>query len=328
MVATIDIKYMQQRYQGAQLHSDAMMTLSSLDGYIYTRLPEQRTLLGRYVKNYVKPANTENKTIVTREISTSRKISNIVISRRIGPYPLVVSISVPESSLLMTWHQSVMQFIILGVVVSGMILYLTHRVARYQNKQREIKIELKNQATTDPLTGLTNRRYVLEQAAHEIKKARRTGAPLSFILMDLDHFKVVNDSYGHDIGDKVLRKTANILKNMCREADIVSRYGGEEFLLVLPDTDMDGALVDAERVRKTLAETSYRHSKKTFTVTASFGVSQWAEYENDHTEAMRRADKALYKVKNLGRNDVDFQATASVTPLRARKKIVCNKSEE
>lgn len=316
MVASIDLNYIYQRYRAAKRNVNSTLTISSFDGYIYSRLPEYENFVGKFSQQLVRVPNKLKQTTVLRQKDNNGE-NNMVVSSRVGSYPLLVTITESESSILSHWRKDTRNLIILGVVVSLVISFLTYRVSNYQKKQREIKEELRNQASTDHLTGLSNRRYALKHADHEIKKARRTGAALAFVLMDLDHFKAVNDNYGHDMGDKVLRKTANILQRICREADIVSRYGGEEFLLVLPNTDLDGALADAERIRKIMGETSYRHNKQNFVVTASFGVSQWAEHEEDYTEAMRRADKALYKVKNLGRNGVDFQETAKVTPLHS-----------
>ena len=318
MVATIDLNYIYQRYKQAKLHVNSTLTISSLDGYIYTQLPEFYNQVGKFSQTLVRSENNLKQTTVSRQMSNNGG-SNIVTSSRVGSYPLLVTLSEPEASVLANWRKDARNLIFLGVAVTLVIFFLTYRVTKYQKRQTQIKEELRNQASTDHLTGLANRRYALKHATHEIKKARRTRAAISFILMDLDHFKTVNDNYGHDMGDKVLRKTANILKRICREADIVSRYGGEEFFLILPDTDLDGALADAERIRKIMEQTLYRANKQNFAVTASFGVSQWAEHEEDYTEAMRRADKALYKVKNLGRNGVDFQETATITPLHRSK---------
>ncbi|WP_072910084.1 sensor domain-containing diguanylate cyclase [Malonomonas rubra] len=316
LVGMVDLNLLFDRYQAIKLSNGASLTLSSLDGYVYTHLPDHQQYVGKFLRNLVRPGDLTKKTIVMRQpVGTDQQI-HLIASRRIGNYPLVVSISEPEGTILASWRKTALNFAVLGTVVSLIIMFMTYRVTRYQKKQLRIKEELRNQATTDALTGLANRRSVLEHAEHEIKKARRTGAPLSFILIDLDHFKKVNDTYGHEMGDKVLQRTAKLLNKMCREADIVSRYGGEEFLLLLSNTDLDGALIDAERIRRTLAKQPHRCQNKVFNVTASIGVSQWAEHEENYIEALRRADKALYKVKNLGRNDVDYQCTATVTPLR------------
>lgn len=318
MVATIDLNYICQRYKTAKLDANSILTISSFDGYVYSRLPDYQNYVGKFSQAFIRSPQNLKQTTILRQKGNNGE-NNIAISSRVGSYPLLVTLSESESSILTNWRKDARNMILLGVAVTLVITFLTYRVAKYQKKQKQIKEELKNQASTDHLTGLANRRYALKHATHEIKKARRTGGAISFVLMDLDHFKDVNDSYGHDMGDRVLRKTANILQRICREADIVSRYGGEEFLLVLPNTDLDGALSDAERIRKIMEQTRYRHNKKSFVVTASFGVSQWAEHEEDYTEAMHRADKALYKVKNLGRNGIDFQETAKVTPLRNKK---------
>ncbi len=156
-------------------------------------------------------------------------------------------------------------------------------------------------ARTDELTGLHNRRSFNETFALSLSSARRHGHPLSLISIDLDHFKTINDTYGHSIGDLVLKEFSNLLKDMVRVEDIASRWGGEEFIIMLPNTTSEAAAALAERIRSTFEQQS--SSASPLAVTASFGVSQLQNDDNEDS-LIRRVDNALYTAKREGRNRV------------------------
>jgi len=159
-------------------------------------------------------------------------------------------------------------------------------------------------AIRDSLTGLHNRRYFDERLLDEVERARRYGERLSLIICDIDHFKKVNDTYGHPVGDSVLCWVANILGNALRKSDVVSRYGGEEFAALLIDTDMDLSIQIAEKVRSIIAEHPFRHVNRDIRVTLSFGVSSLASDSVSFEGLISRADMALYSAKAQGRNRV------------------------
>jgi diguanylate cyclase (GGDEF)-like protein len=156
-------------------------------------------------------------------------------------------------------------------------------------------------AATDELTELFNRRYFNERLAAGISAARRHDYPLSMIMIDLDHFKVVNDTFGHNEGDKVLRAFADLLREMIRVEDVAARWGGEEFIIILPHTSSDAAAALAERIRIAFEQQSGCVTQ--ISLSASFGVVQL--HDTDDAEALiRRADDALYQAKHEGRNMV------------------------
>jgi len=170
------------------------------------------------------------------------------------------------------------------------------------------EIELKRLAATDPLTGLSNRRAFDDILEREWRQARRSGAPLATIMVDLDHFKYYNDCYGHLAGDECLKAVAGLLRsNARRPIDFVARYGGEEFIVLLPDTDAGGAYHVAERLRKALGTAKIPHERSPLSnfVTASFGVAALIP-DRIATAAtlVAAADEALYEAKNTGRNRV------------------------
>jgi diguanylate cyclase (GGDEF)-like protein len=164
-------------------------------------------------------------------------------------------------------------------------------------------------ATTDSLTGLPNRRSFFEALGREISRSRRHGNPLTLILCDIDHFKEVNDTYGHDAGDRVLRQFGQRLRQTLRTEDLPARYGGEEFGVILPETDLPEAVQIAERLRALVEEAPFfggseKDALPPIPLTASFGVSRF-EGERDHMEALfSRADCMLYQAKGKGRNTV------------------------
>jgi diguanylate cyclase (GGDEF)-like protein len=164
--------------------------------------------------------------------------------------------------------------------------------------------EVDKRARTDPLTGLWNRQHFGEQLQQALSVADRRGSPVSLVLVDIDHFKRVNDTWGHQAGDTVLKQVARMLQDGVREIDICVRYGGEEIALLLPDADSQSAVEVAERLRQRLCAQPIRHGAADILVTASFGVATYPETVKVRDQLFPAADKALYIAKHEGRNRV------------------------
>ena len=164
------------------------------------------------------------------------------------------------------------------------------------------KLEL--MAHTDPLTGANNRGYFMERLGAELDRSKRYGSVFSFVMLDLDHFKSVNDTRGHAAGDEALRSLCRVLNSFeLRSTDFFGRIGGEEFAIVLPETTKQGAVETAERVRVNLEKSAIYHEGNEFFITASMGVSEYRE--GDTCESLlNRADQAMYNAKETGRNRV------------------------
>ena len=156
---------------------------------------------------------------------------------------------------------------------------------------------------TDELTGLPNRRDMNETVGNEVERARRTQKPFCFIFMDIDHFKKINDTYGHACGDVVLKSVAQTIRGLLRKYDVFARYGGEEFLTLLPETDLAGATIVAERFRKKIEAMSVQYADITIKVTVTLGVSKF-DPRLGAERSIQLADKALYQGKEGGRNQV------------------------
>nr|WP_306266063.1 sensor domain-containing diguanylate cyclase [Pararhizobium sp. IMCC3301] len=163
------------------------------------------------------------------------------------------------------------------------------------------ELELRKIASTDVLSGALSRRAWMEKAKAEVKRSIRYDRPLSLMIMDIDHFKSVNDTYGHAAGDVVIKKLAELAQNSIRETDSFGRYGGEEFVLLLPETSTPDALKLAERIRSSFSSLSVDELEGTRT-TISVGLTQLRDRDDKLNEMIERADKALYEGKQSGRN--------------------------
>jgi len=162
--------------------------------------------------------------------------------------------------------------------------------------------EIYRLTTIDGLTQIFNKRYFLETIEREIARSHRYRRELSLVMFDIDHFKKINDSYGHPTGDQVLKRVAAILKASARKIDITARYGGEEFALVLESTDRDGAMQLAERIRQEVAQQSFESSKGAFKATLSLGIAVYPGDGRTKAELIKNSDTALYAAKHGGRN--------------------------
>ena len=194
----------------------------------------------------------------------------------------------------------------IGIVLEALTLafIISYRIKILEDV-RSRQDELKKQAATDPLTRLYNRRYFMAEAGYLLEKAKSTGEPLSVIAVDVDFFKAVNDTHGHSIGDQVLTKISAIFKKHSRSRDLVARFGGEEFVLLLPDADLAEARRCAERIREAVAgETVVVEGGEVIQVTVSLGIAEVNALVESVECAVDRADKALYKAKEQGRNRV------------------------
>jgi len=179
---------------------------------------------------------------------------------------------------------------------------------RKQLREREKQVnKLKQRTRVDTLTGALNRGAMEEDLPLEFARSRRYQRPFSIVMADIDHFKKINDTYGHAIGDEVLKSFSRLIMSQIRDVDGLYRYGGEEFLILLRDTSFEGACIAAERIRETIERHILRRKDDPsiqIRITSSFGVSSWKESDCSYSEVVDRADKALYYAKESGRNQV------------------------
>jgi len=219
------------------------------------------------------------------------------------------------------WMRCFIVLLFIGLGTMGSLLY--SRVARAKNiiektnilmqkeiqAKRKLEIELRKQATTDFLTGLYSRRYFFEQLDKEIERSLRSKNTFSILLCDIDDFKLINDTFGHAIGDRVLKTFTSTISSVIRKTDVFARYGGEEFIILAPETPLKSAARLAEKIRK---ETELFFKFNQFQVTVSIGVSHF--HKNDiPDELIHRADQALYNAKEKGKNCISIQSIQKKT---------------
>ncbi len=188
-----------------------------------------------------------------------------------------------------------------GIVLEATLLALA--IAQQMGYEQSARLKAEYLAQRDPLTGLYNRRAFLDLSRAAWAQSQRNARPLSVLMLDIDHFKKINDQYGHDGGDKLLLSVSHLLTTTCRTSDLLARWGGEEFVLLLPETDIEHARLFAERIRHLIEETEHAAPQDTIRCTASIGVADYAT-DTDLGALIARADARLYEAKAGGRNQV------------------------
>ena len=197
--------------------------------------------------------------------------------------------------------------------LSALVTRINELEARVAQLQREnIDLIMKNRvlaevSARDALTGLYNRWYVMEKIESEMNRSLRHGSPVALLMLDIDHFKRINDSFGHAAGDQVLKSFGQVLRESCRVYDVPGRYGGEEFCIILPETRIGSTTAVAERIRQRLAASRFDVGTDRVAITASIGIAGMDADGGIVSSAalIERADRALYSAKNNGRNRVE-----------------------
>lgn len=203
------------------------------------------------------------------------------------------------------------QFLFPMIPMALMMFLLEWNLTRNLHENQVQRKKLEDLAIQDPLTGLNNRRYFMMSASEHLRLANRNGHPLCILMLDLDHFKRINDTFGHATGDQVIRLTSDVLRHELRASDILARFGGEEFIACLPETGLEAAWVAAERIRSNLEGSNLVAAQgegAVLRVTASLGIAATRGGSQSLDELIERADQALYEAKHGGRNRVTCAA--------------------
>jgi len=225
--------------------------------------------------------------------------------RKVPDYPLYIVVAISMDEYLLEWRNQAAKVSLLAalfLVISMTLLWLVNR-----SWKREIAFvkNLTHQAHTDFLTNLSNRRYFMELAESELARTVRYGGSLSLLMLDIDRFKRINDTYGHKVGDRVLQSLAELFRKSLREVDIVGRLGGEEFAVLLPETDEAHALEVAERLRQSIADSELSLvMDRPLRFTVSIGLTTFKNGDANLDTLLGQADEALYEAKRSGRNTV------------------------
>ena len=190
------------------------------------------------------------------------------------------------------------------LVGAGMIAIYGFMTDHSRRRLFGVKAELLRIARTDGLTNVFNRRFFIEMAGREVARSKRYNHPICCMMLDIDHFKNINDTFGHQAGDEVLKEMAKASVSAIREIDIFGRLGGEEFAIALPETDIDDAMNLAERIRQMLDQLEMGADDKHIAITVSIGVAVLTSTDDTIESILKRADEALYRAKSSGRNKV------------------------
>jgi diguanylate cyclase (GGDEF)-like protein len=216
-----------------------------------------------------------------------------------------ISVMIPAGGLVARMRTNRNQIIIDTIVTIGILLAILYSLAwKFVGRLDETQKRLEHIAVTDELTGLKNRRHIMEQMNKEYQRVVRTGGTLSLILLDIDNFKEVNDSFGHAFGDRVLRAVAQEMQGGLRSYDLLGRIGGEEFLIASPGSTLDDAAGLAERIRQKIKGRKISDRTREITVSVSAGVTSFSEQDATAEAILQRADDALYLAKQQGRDRV------------------------
>jgi diguanylate cyclase (GGDEF)-like protein len=235
--------------------------------------------------------------VVTREYDVQNR-HKLILSRYIPEFDWFLIVEHTEGEDLQKLQQTFISNLVIGIAVTLLVIVINVlMVNHFQGKLEEM-------ATIDELTGLPNRRFFFTQAKREMAQCLRSGKWVTLLMIDIDFFKKVNDTYGHGVGDRVLTETASRLKDALREGDLAGRIGGEEFAVLLPATERDSALKVAERLRRTISRLPMSFGNKIFPVTISVGIATDQNQEGNLENLMIKADKALFESKKRGRDRV------------------------
>jgi diguanylate cyclase (GGDEF)-like protein len=225
--------------------------------------------------------------------------------RNLGLFVLIISILMfyPNNQWLSTSYSFEFKSRLIYSFLTVSCLFAFYEYVRQNsfNRMQEMSQKFERQAMRDPLSGLLNRRGMREKLQQEFERSQRYKIDLTVMMCDIDHFKTVNDQYGHEKGDEVIKGLASILKSGLRKQDLISRWGGEEYLFLLPETNGNQAMQLSENLRIKIEETQYKQDDKTFSVTISVGLYEMASTDTIN-QAITKADTNLYKAKEQGRN--------------------------
>ncbi|WP_233827650.1 sensor domain-containing diguanylate cyclase [Paraburkholderia sp. ZP32-5] len=304
----IDEGYFTSLFADLRLGQHGSVSVIRTDGTIIVRRPDGQNLSGRNINNtqffHKLLAQDEGSFVADSPLDGTERLYSF---RRIQGLPLIVLIAESTADIYASWWERAVVIGSLTFIFGIGVVVLSAWLAAELRRRQRVELELERLAGTDGLTNLPNRRALCETLDREWLRARRTGSVLSLLFVDIDHFKAYNDTYGHQAGDVALIEVACcIRKVILRPADCVGRYGGEEFIVVLPDTDTAGAAVVAENIRVAIGGLGITHVGCEFgRVTVSIGATTWwPDMETDVSVVIRAADEALYSAKARGRNVV------------------------
>ncbi|MCL6415125.1 sensor domain-containing diguanylate cyclase [Aestuariirhabdus sp. Z084] len=313
MVAWVDLNRFAARYDRVILATGSRLALASENGTIYFQVPGANRRFG--VRQQL-PSDTLEQASFPRKFRLNLPATDeqlLVATSQIHGHPLWAAMAMSQDEAIRSWRDEkpwelLMLALLCVMFLAGMVQISLQLVAGDRRR-----LLLAHQASTDALTGAYNRRY-LNVISRQLQRARVEDQRISLCVLDIDNFKEINDRYGHNIGDDALKQVAFTLQDVCRDSDQLIRFGGDEFVLILHQTSLQGAVTIAEKCREAIAQLLLEIGEGSIHLAGSFGVTQWLSGETLES-ALARADRALYEAKSEGRNRVevlDAKLTSSV----------------
>ncbi|MFC5302730.1 sensor domain-containing diguanylate cyclase [Azospira restricta] len=307
LVAAIRLSALLALYEEARMRPNGAIVLLRRDGILLARAPHDERLIGKSVAGgplYREFLPRGERGFARIGRTAIDGMDRFVSYSVLGDLPLVMAVSAATDDVMESWRRQMLIIVLLASGVSVASLLAARRLARVLNELSARNAELQHLATTDLMTGVHNRHHFLSLLYHEFARGRRHWVPLSLMVLDLDFFKQINDGYGHAAGDEALRAFARAAKGCLREMDAVGRLGGEEFAILLPNTQVAHAEAVAERIRAAVARIAIETEQGTVRFTTSIGVTQTIAEDESVDAVLARADAALYNAKAAGRNRV------------------------
>jgi len=303
-VAIIDVNHFQSHLQTKELPKGGTLGLVNSTGKVITRRPEHNKLVALQFDLFDEITTSQGSGNI-ETISPLDQVDRLIGYAHTKEYNIIAFSTIPRKQALANWYpyliysSILLLTIIASLGLSSFQLFISNKKMEVQSKQ------LLFIANTDELTGLINRRQLYVLLNREVTRSNRYRREFSIIMFDIDFFKKINDTYGHEIGDLALKHISSILVSHCRNEDSACRYGGEEFLVALPETGIEQASEMAERLRNQFEETTLKHGEISIKITASFGVSNYQQDSNNSIDlVIKQADDAMYEAKASGRNRV------------------------
>jgi diguanylate cyclase (GGDEF)-like protein len=315
LFAAVELDRLVAMHERLRLKPEGTIVLVRLDGIVLSRTPFDARFVGHNatVSPFFRSEyGSKPRGSFLSSGAVTDGVARLVSYERLEDYPVTVLVTRGLNEVLQTYHQRRRVVFLIAAALSLIVVGFTIALHRSLHALHLTQQDLLHQAETDGLTGLMNRRALFEQAQREFERARRFGRPMAVLLLDIDHFKRLNDSQGHATGDRVLSGCAELWRSTLRAQDLLGRVGGEEFCTVLPETSPEEAAQVAERLRAATAERAFTGRDGHCAVSVSIGWSSLTSDDQSWSEVLDRADRAVYVAKASGRNRVQTHVADAV----------------
>lgn len=307
VIAAIQLPALLSLYEEERLRPNGAIVLLRRDGLVLARAPHDERLMGKSVASgqlYRDYLPKRDRGVVRLQRTATDAMDKLASYTVMNDFPLLMVVSASTDDVLESWWRDTLVILLLASGVTLVSVIAAVRLVRLLAELSQRNAELHHLATTDLMTGVNNRHHFMSLLYHEFARSRRYRQPLSLLVLDLDFFKQINDGYGHAAGDTALKTFAAAAGECLRGLDVIGRLGGEEFGILLPNTDVAQSAVVAERIRGAVARIAIETEFGTVRFTASIGVTETAEGDDSVDTLLARADAALYEAKAAGRNRV------------------------